>query len=140
VSAADCPACLGRWPDPVCRIADLGPAVLYLHDDQFFPGWSVLVLKRHATELYELIREERVALMETVSRVAQALAATYGARKMNYALLGNLIPHVHWGVLPRLADDPAPKDPVWSVRHAPRRLAPGELADRVAAIRGALSA
>lgn len=140
MSAADCPACLGRWPDPACRIADLGPAVLYLHDDQFFPGSCVLVLKRHATELYELIREERAALMETVSRVAQALAATYGARKMNYALLGNQIPHVHWHVMPRLADDPAPSDPVWSVRHAPRRLTPGELADRVAAIRGALSA
>jgi len=29
VSATDCAACLGRWPDPACLIADLGPAVLY---------------------------------------------------------------------------------------------------------------
>lgn len=140
MSATDCAACLGRWPDPACLIADLGPAVLYLHDDQFFPGWSVLVLKRHATELYELAREERGALIDVVSRVAQALAAAYGARKMNYALLGNQIPHVHWHVLPRLAGDPAPSDPVWSVRHAPLRLAPAELAARAAAIREALSA
>lgn len=111
MSAAECPACLGRWRDPACRIADLGPAVLYLHDDQFLLGWSVLVL-----------------------------AGTFGARKMNYALLGNLIPHVHWHVMPRLPDDPAPSDPVWSVRHPPLRLAPGELGGRVAAIRAELSA
>ena len=140
MSATDCAACRHRWPDPACRIADLGPAVLYLHDDQFFPGWSVLVLKRHATELYELARDERSALIEVVSRVARVLAVTYDARKMNYALLGNQIPHVHWHLMPRLAADPAPDSPVWSVRHAPLRLAPAELVARAAAIRQALLA
>lgn len=140
MNATDCAACLGCWPDPTGRIADLGPAILYLHDDQFFPGWSVLVLKRHATELYELARDERSALIEVVSRVARVLAVTYDARKMNYALLGNQIPHVHWHLMPRLTADPAPDSPVWSVRHAPLRLAPAELVARAAAIRQALLA
>ncbi len=140
MSASDCRACLGHWPDPVLRIADLGPAILYLHDDQFFPGWSVLVLKRHATDLFELEREERGALIEAVSRVAQAIATTYGARKMNYALLGNQIPHIHWHVTPRLEDDPAPDRPAWNVAHEPRRLPPDELATRIARIRRALGA
>ncbi len=138
MSAAGCRACTGAWPDPAYRIADLGPAVLYLHDDQFFPGWAVLVLKRHATELYELGRDERAALIEEVSRVAQALAHVYDARKVNYALLGNLIPHIHWHLLPRLAGDPAPEQPVWAVPHEPRRLAPGELVGRLTALRDAL--
>ncbi len=140
MSAADCRACLGHWPDPAFRVADLGPAVAYLHDDQFFPGWTVLVLKRHATELYELVREERAALMEEVTRVARALASIYGARKINYALLGNQIPHIHWHVTPRRADDPAPGRPVWTVEHEPRRLPPAELAARVAELRRALGA
>ena len=140
MNAAGCPACHARWPDAGCRIADLGLTVAYLHDDQFFPGWTVLVLKRHATELYALTPEERSGLIEEVSRSAHALATVYSARKINYALLGNQIPHIHWHVVPRLAADPAPGEPVWSHRHEPRRLAPAELAARVADLRRALGA
>ena len=140
MSDAACPACLGRWPDPAYRVADLGLSVAYLHDDQFFPGWTVLVLKRHAAELFELTREERAGLIDEVSRVARALAATPGARKVNYALLGNQIPHIHWHLVPRLADDPAPGEPVWSLPHAPRRPGAAEVAARVAGLRAALGA
>ena len=140
MSTTDCRACDARWPDPAYRITDLGLTVAYLHDDQFFPGWTVLVLKRHATELYELTREERAGLIEEVSRMAQAVASVYGARKVNYVLLGNQLPHIHWHVTPRLVDDPSPSEPVWSVRHEPRRLAPAELGARLGEIRRALGA
>ncbi|MGH7275598.1 MAG: HIT domain-containing protein [Candidatus Rokuibacteriota bacterium] len=96
MNAADCPACLARWPDAAYRIA------------------------------------------EEVSRMARALAVTDQARKINDALLGNQIPHVHWHVMPRLAGDPAPREPVWSLHHESRRLAAGELAARVAGLRRAL--
>ena len=46
----------------------VGSREAYLHDDQFFPGWTVLVLKRHATELFHLSRDERSSLMEEVVR------------------------------------------------------------------------
>ncbi len=42
MSGADCPACDGSWPARAQRIADLGATVAYLHEDQAFPGWSVL--------------------------------------------------------------------------------------------------
>jgi diadenosine tetraphosphate (Ap4A) HIT family hydrolase len=83
VNAADCPACLARWPHAVYRIADLGLTV-------------------------------------------------------NYVLLGNQIPYIRWHVMPRLAGDPAPREPVWSLRHESRRLAADELAARVAGLRRAL--
>ena len=140
MSCADCRPCNARWPDPAYRITDLGLTVAYLHDDQFFPGWTVLVFRRHATELYELTRDERAGLIEEVSRVAHALAGLYGARKVNYSLLGNQIPHIHWHVTPRLAGDPSPGEPVWNVRHEPRRLAPAELGARLGELRRALGA
>ena len=43
-----CKACVGIWPGPAHFIADCGLTRAYLHEDQFFPGWTVLVLKRHA--------------------------------------------------------------------------------------------
>jgi diadenosine tetraphosphate (Ap4A) HIT family hydrolase len=138
VSAADCRACRSDWPPADAFIADCGPARAYLHDDQFFPGWTLLILKRHATELYELDRDERVALMDAVSEVARALAHVYDAVKMNYELLGNLLPHIHWHLVPRRADDPIPRQPVWTLEHEARPLAPAERRARIEAIRARL--
>ena len=132
---AACLACSGRWPDAADRIATLREGVLYLHDDQFFPGWSVLVLRRHATELFDLDQGERARVMDEVSEVARALKLAFDARKLNYALFGNLVPHVHWHLIPRLVTDPAPLESVFAVTHEPVRLAEAERADRIARIR-----
>ena len=138
MSAGTCRACRGEWPAEAAFIADCGPAKAYLHDDQFFGGWTVLVLNRHVTELYELGRDERAALMDAVSEVARALAAVYGAVKMNYALLGNQLPHIHWHLIPRTADDPNPREPVWTYPHEPRLLSPADQRRRIDAIRARL--
>jgi diadenosine tetraphosphate (Ap4A) HIT family hydrolase len=119
-------------------VADLGTSRVYLNEDQFFPGWALVVLRRHATELYELSAAERAALIEDVSRTAEALARVYRPVKMNYELLGNQVPHIHWHLIPRLAGDPEPRWPVWRVAHDPAPLAPGEARQRVVAIRQAL--
>lgn len=122
-----CKACLGSWPKEDHFIADLGLSKAYLDEDQFFPGWTVVVFKRHATELFQLAPTERIQLMEEVNRIAQILALVSDARKMNYELLGNQLPHIHWHVIPRLANDPAPLKPVWLVQHEPVRLAAPDL-------------
>lgn len=134
-----CPACAGRWPAADDRIVDLGRSTAYLHADQFFPGWTLLVLNRHAVELYDLEPAERGALVDELARVARVLAALFEAVKMNYALLGNQIAHVHWHLIPRRADDPLPREPVWSLPHAPVALAPDVRRDRIAALRSALA-
>jgi len=140
VSRDSCPACTGKWPDEGQCIADCGTSIAYLHDDQFFAGWTFVVLKRHATELWQLEAVERERLMGEVSRVAQAVATAFGAVKMNYELLGNQIAHIHWHLIPRPANDPAPRQPVWTVAHEPVRLPPAEFAARIALIRAHLGA
>ncbi len=110
----------------------------YLNEDQFFPGWTVLVLKRHATELYQLSREERAGLIEEVSVVARALATAFDAVKVNYELLGNQIAHIHWHIVPRLAGDVAPRSPAWLVPHDPQGLAATPLGERLTRLRAYL--
>jgi diadenosine tetraphosphate (Ap4A) HIT family hydrolase len=117
MSDPSCKACPGGWPGSDHFIADLGLSMAYLHEDQFFPGWAVVVFKRHATELFHLAPTERIQLMEEVSRFAQVLTETFQAKKMNYGLLGNQMPHIHWHLIPRLHNDPAPLEPVWRVPH-----------------------
>ena len=114
-----CKACSGTWPSKDYFIADLGLSMAYLHDDQFFPGWTVVVFKRHATELFHLAPTERIQLMEEVSRFAKVLSEVFAAKKMNYELLGNEVPHIHWHLIPRLHHDPAPLEPAWRVPHTP---------------------
>jgi len=131
MSDSTCQACAGHWPKREYLIADLGLSWAYLHDDQFFRGWTVLVFKRHATELFQLTPTERGQLMEEVSLAAKALAQVFDAKKINYELLGNQLPHIHWHLVPRLTSDPAPLEPVWRIPHDPVQPAIPELHDRI---------
>jgi len=119
-------------------VADLPTSRVYFNEDQFFPGWVFVVLKRHALELYELEASERAAQIEDVNRVARALARVYQPVKMNYELLGNQVPHIHCHLVPRLAGDPEPRWPVWRVSHEPKTLPADDVARRIAQIRAAL--
>jgi diadenosine tetraphosphate (Ap4A) HIT family hydrolase len=133
-----CHACQNNWPQKDHFIADLGLSQAYLHDDQFFPGWTVVVFKRHATELFHLAPTERIQLMEEVNLVAKVVAQIYDARKINYELLGNQLAHIHWHVIPRLAGDPAPLEPVWRVEHELMVLSESDLQSTVRRLREAI--
>ena len=133
-----CKVCQAVWPKPDSLIIELGLTKVYLHDDQFFPGWTVVVFRRHATELFHLAPTERFQLMEEVSHVAKALADVLQARKINYELLGNQLPHIHWHVIPRLTTDPSPLDPVWRVPHEVVAGSVVQRRDRIGQIRQAL--
>ena len=138
MTATACLFCAGERPAADHRVADLGVTTAYLHDDQFFPGWVLLVLKAHATELFELDAAARARMMDEVSRVAAALKSVFAPRKINYECLGNQVPHIHWHVIPRLPDDPAPRDAVWTVAHAPVTLTSAQREERIARLRAAL--
>lgn len=127
VSESTCRACTGTWPRSDHFLADLGLSKAYLHEDQFFPGWTVLVFHRHVTELFQLTPSERVQMIEEVSRVANTLSEVYQAKKINYELLGNQLPHIHWHIIPRLPNDPAPLEPVWRIPHTPVLLTGAQL-------------
>jgi diadenosine tetraphosphate (Ap4A) HIT family hydrolase len=139
VSDFICTACSGEWPRKDHYIADCGETNAYLHEDQFFTGWTVLVLKRHATELFHLSRDERARLIEEVALLANHLANELRAVKVNYELLGNQLPHIHWHLIPRLADDSAPLEPVWRISHIPRSLAEDERNDLISRLRSRLA-
>ena len=47
-------------------------------------------------------------------KVEQALREVMQPLKVNLASLGNLVPHLHWHVIPRYADDAHFPAPVWA--------------------------
>jgi diadenosine tetraphosphate (Ap4A) HIT family hydrolase len=79
---------------------------------QYFTGYCVLVSREHATELSAL-GPHRAAFLEEMSTLAAAIEVCFRPPKMNYELLGNQVPHLHWHLFPRSADDPDKLRPVW---------------------------
>lgn len=134
----DCPMCR-RWnADTDMRIAELPNSYLILNRDQYFPGYVLLFTKNHVTELFHLAREVRSALMEEVSSVAGALYDLYAPEKINYELLGNMVPHIHWHIVPRFSAEALWPRPIWSEPHEERFLTPAEYKLQIDAIRNAL--
>jgi diadenosine tetraphosphate (Ap4A) HIT family hydrolase len=73
--------------------------------------------------------------MEDVSRIAEALFRALNPIKMNYDLLGNLVPHIHWHVIPRFREDGMYPKPTWAGQPAPITLAATERDALIARIR-----
>jgi len=80
----------------------------------------------------------RTAVVEEVNRVAEILSEVFQPTKMNYELLGNMVPHMHWHLVPRFTDDALWPRPIWSEPHPEKLLSPGEYAQRIGLIRKAL--
>jgi diadenosine tetraphosphate (Ap4A) HIT family hydrolase len=80
---------------------------------QFYHGYCVLVARRHAGELSGLDDAERRAYLDEMCLLARAIEECFRPHKQNYELLGNQVPHLHWHLFPRRADDPESLRPVW---------------------------
>lgn len=50
-----------------------------------------------------------------MAQVAKAVYFAFHPDKLNYELLGNGDPHMHWHIFPRYKTDPNFKSPVWVV-------------------------
>ena len=104
------------WRDDFCRIVRVA--------SRDYPGYCRVILNRHASEMTDLGAGERERLMQAVFACETALRELFRPYKVNLASLGNQVPHLHWHVIARHADDRTFPDPIWA---APRReeLAPG---------------
>ena len=111
--------------------------------DEPFAGFCRVIWKAHVREMTDLAAVDRTHLMNVVFAVEAALRALVQPDKMNVASLGNAVPHMHWHVIPRFADDSHFPQPVWGSRQrdAAARAVPDDfvatLATRIAAQVGA---
>jgi diadenosine tetraphosphate (Ap4A) HIT family hydrolase len=117
------------------RVALLPTSVAVLGTDQYYPGYTLVIARRHATELYHLPDADSGAYFQDMLRVARAIDRAFSPRKMNYELLGNTVAHLHWHLFPRYANDPNPARPTWEYAHPPRELPEAEYARTIEAIR-----
>ena len=100
-------------------------------DDVAYPGFVRVIWHEHVREISDLPDAQRLALNDAVHRVELAVRTVMQPLKINVASLGNVVPHVHWHIIPRYQDDAHFPSPVWAT-------AVRETADTVLSARRAL--
>ena len=85
-----------------------------------YPGFCRVIWRSHVGEMSDLAGPDRRHLMALVLATESALRRLYAPEKINLASLGNLVPHLHWHVIPRFRDDPNFPAPIWSAARPDR--------------------
>jgi diadenosine tetraphosphate (Ap4A) HIT family hydrolase len=113
-SEVPCPFCgkLQALPDADV-VWQFPHSVALLGPWQFYHGYCILIARKHATELSHLGHVERQAYFNEMYLLAHAIELAHRPHKLNHELLGNQVPHLHWHLFPRYADDPDRLRPVW---------------------------
>jgi diadenosine tetraphosphate (Ap4A) HIT family hydrolase len=88
-------------------VAELPGSYARLSRNQARPGYSVVVLKRHAAELHDLTPDELRLFWADVAAIGRVVTALFAPVKLDNLVMGHLCPHVHCHVYPQYrGDDP----------------------------------
>jgi diadenosine tetraphosphate (Ap4A) HIT family hydrolase len=68
---------------------------------------------RHVTRVDQLSASEWRALCDDLFNAQAAIIHTVRADHLNVESLGNVVPHVHWHIVPRYRSDPRWGPPIW---------------------------
>ena len=117
VRGDQCPVCAllhipGQEDAHLLPICDLSFSLLCLAKNQFVPGYCVLICQAHVIEPYELAVDARTRFFDDLAAAGKCLQAAFKADKMNYNILGNVVPHLHVHLIPRYFTDSAPNRPI----------------------------
>ena len=115
---------------PGCELCELAASAKVVANEQFsviladeanYPGFARVVWNEHVREMSDLSDADRLLLNDAVWKLEQAVREVMQPLKLNVASLGNVVPHLHWHVIPRYADDAHFPAPVWAqaVRETP---------------------
>ena len=94
--------------------------------DEMYPIFCRVITNQHWVEFSDLSSADRVQIMHVVYVVERTLRTLLNPTKVNIASFGNVVPHVHWHVIPRFEGDPHYPNPVWGARTEGQPVLPPE--------------
>jgi len=111
---SDCPFCQSPggeivWEDGQCRVVRVTGT-----EGEAFAGYCRVIWRTHVAEMTDLDPGNRRHLMNVVFAVEIALRSLLAPDKINLATLGNMVPHLHWHVVPRWRDDSHFPAAIWA--------------------------
>lgn len=109
-----------------------GYVVSSRYQHKYYEGYSLFLCKIHKTDLHELDREFRTQFLKEMSLVAEAVYKTFKPDKLNYELLGNSNPHLHWHLIPRYKKDANFTRTIWTVDKQIRQAVSTQISEKEA--------
>ncbi len=103
-------------------IRETRTSIAKLNPDQLFQGYTFVTLKWHEEHLTSLSPRDRHKFLEDMTNIAKTLNKALKPDRINYELLGNAQPHLHWHLIPRYTTDPLWGRPIWAGNRRRRRL------------------
>lgn len=97
------------WQSADCRVVRVA--------DPHYPGFCRVIWNAHVREMSDLVPADRLRLMSVVFAVEEVVRRLFSPDKINLASFGNMVPHLHWHVIPRWRDDRHFPEPVWGQVH-----------------------
>ena len=117
VTEMDCPFDLPRKniANQLYEIQQLGVSTLFLERIQTYRGHCVLIFDpRHVTRIDELSPDEWQIMSGDIMKVEKTLIDVFQPDHINIASIGQVVPHLHWHIIPRYTDDPRWGGPIWT--------------------------
>lgn len=93
------------WQSAACRVIRV--------DDPNYPGFCRVIWNGHVREMTDLDPLDRNVLMQVVLAVEMVVREFFRPDKINLASFGNMVPHLHWHIIPRWSDDRHFPEPIW---------------------------
>lgn len=84
------------------------------YPDARFPGRLVLMLEEHFDHFHEVPDSLVAEFMSDVKKASRVLMGLEGVRRVNMAVLGNSVPHVHSHLIPRYPGESLPDKSPWN--------------------------
>ena len=92
----------GKCPSLICPMPS---GFLLIGETQPVAGYCVLLSDPSAPHLNDLSGEVQSAFLRDMSRVGQVLMEILPALRINYEILGNVVPALHGHIIPRFANE-----------------------------------
>lgn len=110
MSASTCELCETAGGEVLHQAAQFR---VVLVDDDHYPGFCRVIWQDHVKEVTDLPELDRMLLMDVLWQVERVVREVMQPDKINLASFGNVVPHLHWHVIPRYTDDIHFPQPVW---------------------------
>ena len=112
MSQNDCPLCRRDAAEDVIWHNDRVRIILVAHD--LHPGYTRVIWADHVAEMTQLQASARNEIMNAVWLVEAMQRKVLRPHEVNLAEFGNMVPHVHWHVIPRWEADPLFPEAIWA--------------------------
>jgi diadenosine tetraphosphate (Ap4A) HIT family hydrolase len=97
-------------------VGQLSVSSLYLAKNQTYRGQCQLIFDaRHVARVDQLSLPEWTSLAADLFTAQQAVTRVVAPDHVNVESLGNVVPHLHWHIIPRYVGDPMWGAPIWRV-------------------------